>query len=292
VIDHQAIEEDDSPEPVPALPRRKFPWAILIVVALFVLIPFLSWYLTWFGRPLSDSKLEEYLNDREKPRNVQHALSQLGDRIIAGDQDVKRWYPQIINASRHTAPEVRSNAAWAMGQDNNYPEFHAALITLLADASPGVRHNAALQLVRFNDQSGRPELVSMLQPKTVLAERAGVVDMIIDDEGIAVASGAPLARIEGDGGELIEIRAAEDSRVEKVLASDDSRVGAGEALIVLLPSADQVRATLTALAYVGLPEDIPAIQQYTRQTPGVPGDVNKQASLVIEAIKERAGASR
>lgn len=289
VIDHQAIE-DDSLEPVPA--RRKFPWAILVVVALFVLIPFLSWYLTWFGRPLSDSKLEEYLNDREKPRNVQHALSQLGDRIIAGDPDVKRWYPQIIDASRHTAPEVRSNAAWTMGQDNKYPEFHAALIALLGDANPSVRHNAALQLVRFNDQSGRSELVSMLQPKTLVADRAGVVDMIVEDEGIALASGAPVARIKGDGGELSEVRAAENGRVEKVIASDDSRVEAGGAILVLLPSTEQVRETLKALALVGQPDDIPAIQQYTRQMPGVPDDVNRQASLVIEMIQRRASGSR
>lgn len=289
-MDHQVFDEEDSS--IPAAPRRKFPWAILIVVALFILIPFLSWYGTWFGRPLSDSKIEEYLNDQEKPRNVQHALGQIGDRIIAGDPDVKRWYPRIIDASRHTAPEVRSIAAWAMGQDNAFPEFHAALIALLRDSNPSVRHNAALQLVRFNDQSGRVELVSMLQPRTLVAEKAGIVDMIIEDEGIALASGAPVARIKGDDGKLSEVRADEDGRVEKVIASDDFRIEAGGALLVLLPSAEQVRATLNALAIVGQPEDIPAIQQYTRQKPGVADDVSKQASLVIQFIQDRASKAR
>jgi HEAT repeat protein len=234
----------------------------------------------------------EYLADKEKPRNVQHALSQLGDRIIAGDQEVKRWYPLIIEASRHEAPEVRSNAAWAMGQDNSNPEFHAALIRLLTDANPTVRHNAALQLVRFNDQSGRSELVSMLQPETLLAKRAGVVDLIIEEEGIAVAAGSPLARIKGDDGQVIEIRAAEDARIEKVIASDDSRIDEGAPVIVLVPSIKQVEATLNALAIVGQPEDIPTIERYTRPMLGVPDYVNRQAALVIEAIKGRAAEAR
>lgn len=292
MIDHQAFDEENPLTPAPSEPRRKFPWAMLVVAAVFVLTAFLSWYGTWFGRTLSDTKMEEYLTDKEKPRNVQHALSQLGDRIIAGDQGVKKWYPRIIEASRHSAPEVRSNAAWTMGQDNTQPEFHAALINLLTDPNPTVRHNAALQLVRFNDQSGRSELVSMLQPETLLAKRAGVVDMIIEEEGIAVAAGSPLARIRGDDGEVIEMRAAEDARVEKVIVPDESRVDEGAPLVVLVPSIKQVEATLNALAIIGQPEDVPTIERYTRPMLGVPDYVNRQASLVIEAIRERAAEAR
>ncbi|HVF91944.1 MAG TPA: HEAT repeat domain-containing protein [Blastocatellia bacterium] len=290
MTDKQVFDEEDSL--APAAPRRKFPWGILVVVALFVLIPFFSWYGTWFGRPLSDARIEEYLSDKEKPRNVQHALGQIGDRIIAGDQGVKRWYPRIIEASRNPAPEVRTIAAWTMGQDNAHQEFHAALISLLSDPSPSVRHNAALQLVRFNDQSGRSELVAMLQPRTLVAEKAGVTEMIIEDEGIAVAAGAPVARIKGDNGEVSEVRATENGRVERVIASDDTRIDAGGAVMVLLPSAEQVRETLKALAIVGQLEDIPAIQHFTRQIPGVPDDVNKQAAQVIELIQKRAAEAR
>src|SRR6267154_1974511 len=50
-----------------------------------------------------------------------------------------------------------------MGQDNKSEEFHQALQSLLSDNDPLVRRNAALQLVRFGDGSGRPELRSMLQ---------------------------------------------------------------------------------------------------------------------------------
>src|SRR5687767_1696504 len=130
--------------------KRKYPWAMIVVIFLFVLIPFLSWYGSWFGRPLSDAQIETYLNDREKPRNVQHALSFIGNKIIEGDATMQRWYPTVIRVSRHEVAEVRKVAAWAMGQDNRNEEFHQALLALLRDEDAGVRHNAAVQLIRFN----------------------------------------------------------------------------------------------------------------------------------------------
>ena len=42
-----------------------------------------------------------------------------------------------------------------MGQDNKSEEFHQALLSLLNDNDPLVRRNAALQLVRFGDGSGK-----------------------------------------------------------------------------------------------------------------------------------------
>jgi vesicle coat complex subunit len=46
-----------------------------------------------------------------------------------------------------------------MGFDNTSQEFHNALLKLLHDQEPIVRRNAALALVRFNDNSGREELL-------------------------------------------------------------------------------------------------------------------------------------
>src|SRR2546430_4978954 len=43
---------------------------------LIVLMPFLFWWNTWFGRHLSDQQLNEYLHDDKKPRHIQHALVQ------------------------------------------------------------------------------------------------------------------------------------------------------------------------------------------------------------------------
>ena len=48
---------------------------------LIVLMPFLFWWNTWFGRHLSDQQLTEYLHDDKKPRHIQQALVQMGDRM-------------------------------------------------------------------------------------------------------------------------------------------------------------------------------------------------------------------
>ncbi len=286
---NQPVNDDESATPQGRGPSRKYPWAILVVIVLFVVIPFISWYGTWFGRPLSDSRMTEYLHDQEKPRNVQHALAQLGNRIIDRDQSVKQFYPDVIAASQHQQAEVRMTAAWVMGQDNTYGDFHSALLPLLQDPNPGVRHNAALGLVRFGDSSGRPELIAMLEPYRVRSESAGVVELIIKEEGIAVAANGPLARVRQDDGKTIELHAPEAGRVESLLVADNSRVGAGAELMRLSPSTEQVWEALRALYLVGQPEDIPSVQHYTRPTPAMPDSVLKQAASTLEAIRERAG---
>ncbi len=263
-------------------------FAMPIVVVLLLLTLFLSWYGTWFGRSISNEKLAAYLHDKEKPRNVQHAVAQIGERIIKGDKSVLEWYPALIETSKHPSPEVRLTAAWAMGQDNSYPEFRSALLGLLEDSHPGVRHNAALSLVRFNDATGRPELVRMLSPYTLRAETGGTIELIIEEEGVAVAGGSPLARITDSGGNASIIHAPEDGRVERVMASDDAVVEAGAELMVLLPSTNQVWESLRALYLIGQPEDAPHILRYTRPGPGVPEHVQKQAAATLEAIRARS----
>ncbi|HWP43203.1 MAG TPA: HEAT repeat domain-containing protein [Blastocatellia bacterium] len=287
MIDEHSIDDDAMHRPDPQPQRRKYPWAILIVVAVFVIVPFISWYGTWFGRPLSDSKLEEYLNDREKPRNVQHALAQIANRIIDGDKSVEKWYPGVIAAAGSETPEVRLTAAWVMGQDNTREEFHAALRSLLEDPHPGVRHNAALALVRFGDASGRPELVRMLNPTRLQAPTAGTIEFILEEEGTPVATGAPLARIKGDDGQTSELHAPEDGRIDLLVVADGSRVEAGREVLVLSPSTDQVWEALRALYLVGRMEDIPHIERYARGVPGMGDRIQKQALAAIEAIRAR-----
>lgn len=288
MIDEQHIQDEpESPQP---LARRKFPWGMMLVAASFVIIAFLSWYGSWFGRPLSDSKIGEYLSDREKPRNVQHALSQIADRIIKGDQSVRQWYPAVIASAENPSPEVRLTAAWTMGQDNSNQEFHQALLSLLKDGDPGVRHNAALALVRFGDGAGRAELVAMLKPYSLKAETAGVAEAIIEEEGIAVAHGSPLTRIKQDDGQIMEIRAPEDGRVETVIATDGAFIQPGDELVVLSPSVAQVENVLVALALVGRPEDVAAIERYTQMIQGMPDHIREMAGRAIREINRRAAA--
>jgi HEAT repeat protein len=232
--------------------------------------------------------MEEYLHDENKPRNIQHALAQIGNRIIDGDQAVKRFYPEVVSASRHQQPEVRMTAAWAMGQDNTYQDFHPALLLLLKDSVPGVRHNAALGLVRFGDVSARAELVAMLQRQSVRAEDAGTVELLLKEPGLALAAGAPLARIHRNDGTTVEIHAPESGRIESISVSDGKNVEAGDELMNISPSSEEVWEALRALYVVGTGDDIPFIQPYTRPTSTMPDRIQKQASSTIEQIRERA----
>lgn len=284
----QPTLDDNSETQERRAPSRKYPWAILVVVVLFVVIPFISWYGTWFGRPLSDSKMTEFLHDQNKPRNVQHALSQLADRIIAGDQAAIRFYPDIIDTAHNPQAEVRMTAAWVMGQDNTYQDFHAALLGLLEDPSPGVRHNAALWLVRFGDSSSRAELVAMLKSYPVHADGGGAVELIVKEAGTSVAPNAPLSRIRQADGKLIENRAPEAGRVESIAVADGAKIEAGAEVMTLAPSAEQVWEALRALYFVGQPEDIPSVQRYLRPMSTMPDKIQKQAASTLEAIRERA----
>ena len=135
-------------------PKRPSNFWLIIVAALFIIVPFLAWYLTWFGRSLSDADIATYLAEEKNPRHIQHALLQLEQRMEHQDPSVKKFYPQIIALTKSPTAEVRKTAAWVMGQDNKSEEFHRALLDLLKDTDPVVRRNAALQLVRFGDAAG------------------------------------------------------------------------------------------------------------------------------------------
>src|SRR5215475_563917 len=142
---------------------------------LIVLMPFLFWWGTWFGRPLSDKQIGEYPNDEKHPRHIQHALVWLGDRMARRDAATKRWYPDIARLAAHPVEEVRNTDAWVMGQDNASQAFHDALLKMLRDPSIIVRGNAALSLVRFGDPSGRLQIVALLQPAKILAPAQGSI---------------------------------------------------------------------------------------------------------------------
>src|SRR3954470_21801054 len=135
---------DSSTSNVIAVPqRRRTPLSFIVLAILFVVVPFLTWYLTWFGRSLSDDSITSYLNDAQNVRHVQQALTQIEGRIEKGDQSVKRWYPKIVELSTSNVTEIRKTVAWVMGQDNKAEEFHAGLRKLLQDSQPVVRRNAA-----------------------------------------------------------------------------------------------------------------------------------------------------
>jgi hypothetical protein len=168
----------------PPKPRRAS-LPLIILAALFIIVPFLTWYGTWFGRDISDEEIATYLADEKNPRHIQHALSRVEERIEREDPTVRKFYPQVTALTKSPTAEIRKTAAWVMGQDNKSEEFHQALLTLLNDAEPLVRRNAALQLVRFGDASGRPELRAMLQSFETKSPIAGsVVSLLSQDTKI------------------------------------------------------------------------------------------------------------
>ena len=151
--------------------RRPGPRAYLLIslfALVLVLFPFLFWYATWFGRKLSDAELDQYFSDKSKPRHVQHALVQVGERI-SQHRSISRWRPNVLEQASSPAIELRQTAAWIMGQDREYAPFHDALRHLIEDPQPMVRRNAALALAGFGDPTVRLELVAMLRPYTIAA---------------------------------------------------------------------------------------------------------------------------
>ena len=274
-----------------SLERRGLSWPLIILAALFIIAPFLTWYGTWFGRHLSDAKIDEYLSDEKKPRHIQHALSQIEERMVKNDARAKRWYPQIIALAGSPVTEFRKTAAYMMGFDNKAEEFHNALIRLLEDEQPGVRRQAALSLVTFNDARGRAELRAMLEPFTITATSDGVMGSVVS-EGSSVREGTLMARINRDGEESKEVRSPLPGKVKSVAAVEGARVGVGDTLFIIAPDNQFVWEALRALYWVGEREDLPLVERYVSASEGLPERVNKQAAMTIKAIQSRMeGAS-
>jgi biotin carboxyl carrier protein len=253
---------------------------------LIVLMPFLFWWSTWFGRRLSDTQITQYLNDDKHPRHIQHALVQLGERMARQDAGATRWYPQLLRLASHSVEEVRNTDAWVMGQDTSAAAFHETLLKMLRDSSQMVRGNAALSLVRFGDARGRPQIVALLRPATVVAPAAGRVTNI-DKIGTAVRQGGLIAKLE-NGERTTEIRTPITGRIRSLSVATGATVADGAEVATIDPSSEQVWEALRALYLVGQVDDLAAIRIYERNVPGVPDRLREQARLTEKAIQERA----
>jgi hypothetical protein len=258
---------------------------ILLLAGLLVAATFLAWYFSWFGRELSDADISKYLADEKSPRHVQHALLQVQQRMERGDRSAKNWYPQLIALSSNPEPEFRLTVAWLMGFDNSSQEFHNALRNLLADSEPIVRRNAALALVRFNDASGRQELVAVLKPYSITAPVDGVIASSMK-EGATVARRTLLARIQQREGKIVEIRSPLPGRVGKIVKANGSQVSTGEEVMTLNSDEESVWEALRGLAIVGTKDDLPAVESYASSN-DVSARVKEQARLAAEAINRR-----
>ena len=267
--------------------QSRSPWPLALLAALFIIVPFMFWYGTWFGRPLSDEKTEQYLRDEKTPRHVQHALAQIAERIARGDQSVTRWYPQIVGLEKHPVADVRMTIAWVMGEDHNSEEFRVVLLSLLEDSEPMVRRNAALALVRYKDASGRPEICAMLKPYTIVAATEGTAQTVLTD-GTPVKREAMLARIKSSEDRIEEIRSPLPGMVEKSLVREGDQIERGRVLFILAPDINSVWEGLRALYLIGETEDLADVEVYARGVERMPDRIKQQAALTIEAVKRRS----
>jgi biotin carboxyl carrier protein len=273
-----------------AQPQKSFGgrWAvaILILALLFVLMPFLFWNATWFGRPITENQIAKALADRSHPREIQHVLSQFETRIEKGDPSVRRWYPQMVALAKDPIDEIRVTDAWVMGQDNTSQDFHSALLPMLNDPNPMVQRNAALSLVRFQDDSGHALIVSMLRPYVMDSPLAGVLATRLKTADI-VNPGTLVAHIQSEG-KSNEVRAQVPGTVERWLVSDGATVTAGQPILSLAPNESMAWEALRALYLAGRPEDLPDVERFVRGIDGMSPQVAVQAQDTARAIRDRA----
>jgi hypothetical protein len=312
-----------SANPIPAVPSEA-PTALIkpgmsraqkllffLTAWLICLMPFLFWWNTWFGRKLSDQQLTEYLHDAKKPRHIQQALVQVGERITRHDASTKQWYPDLVRLAADPVEEVRNTDAWVMGQDTTGAGFHETLLKMLSDSSQMVRGNAALSLVRFGDATGRPQILALLQPAEVTVPTSGPIGpsatqdswsdrgrfaQVVDTAavGTTIRQGGVVAKISTavftDGTGVVELRSPLTGRLHNLSAPRGKTVHPGDVIATIDPGTEQVWEALRALYLIGQPDDLTAIRPYERDVPDVSNDVRRQALETEQAIRKRSGS--
>lgn len=256
----------------------------LSLLWLLVLMPFLFWRGTWFGRPLSDQQLETYLHDNN-PSHAQHALLQLGNRMAHKDPTVEVWYPELVELAAAPDEVVRAASARVMGEDSSSSVFHDQLRQMLDDDSSAVRQEAALSLARFGDGAGHDLILALLQPWKAGAPRPGrVVELAMG--GMNITPDGVLVKLDC-GGSLVDIHPPHAGRVGSALVHPGEQVAAGAELVTLEPSADFAWRGLRALTSIGRSEDLPTVDAYLNFSPLVHERIRQQAVLTDKTIRDR-----
>jgi len=99
------------------------------------------------------------ISQNEKhPRHVQHALLTDSAASREANPSARQWYPRILELAANPEPEFRllPPGRWLRQQGGR---IHQTCLKVLHDNEPLVAAGMQPALVRFNDPSGRNELL-------------------------------------------------------------------------------------------------------------------------------------
>lgn len=265
--------------------RNKGPLLLMGILILTAVIGVASWYSSSFKRALTDEQIIERLEAGE-PRDIQHALSQLEERLSFRYEGRERFRAPVVALANNEHVEIRRQVAWVMGREPA-PIYRETLTLLLADPDLGVRNNAACSLSNFYDPLARPVLLKGLEAFDILAEADGTLDLKLD-VGDAASLGTGLGSIKNGEGEGIPVRTPLNGFIEALPKGKDGDVVVGDVVARISPDPQIVVNLLTALGAVATLDDVPKLQAYAsggveRMTP----EVEAAAKAAIAAVKKR-----
>ncbi len=282
--------EESTPTSVKSPPK----WPIFLLLAAALIVPAMFWRQSWFGGHLSDGEILRRLSQGENPRQLQHACEQISQRMQRDPQGARQFYDPLVSLADHPDEQIRCVVAWLMGEEGGgYQPFHQALLGLVNDQAPGVRYNAALALVRFDEQAARPVLCEMLVPYTVSAEWEGPSSEGVVIESLArkdpVRPRTQIALVDTGQEEPEPVLAPLAGRIGQLLVGVGRPVTKGQPLCVIEPEFQQIYQALRALTLIGEPEDEEYIQPYLDPDNSFSraqrSRLQTQARLAIEAIQ-------
>lgn len=271
-------------------------WPIFLLLAAALIVPAMFWRQSWFGGHLSDEEILRRLGQVENPRQLQHACEQISQRMQRDPQGARQFYEPLESLADHPDEQIRCVVAWLMGEEGGRRQgFHQALLGLLNDQAPGVRYNAALALVRFDEQAARPVLCEMLVPYTVSAEWQGPSPegAVIESLGRKdpVRPRTQIALVDTGQEEPEPVLTPLGGRIGQLLVGVGQTVAKGQPFCTIEPEFQQIYQALRALTLVGKPEDEEYIRPYLDPDNSFSraqrSRLQTQARLATEAIQRR-----
>ena len=266
--------------------RKRSPLLLIVIIVVTALAAVAAWRNSSFKNHLTDDQVHALLSDPEAaPRDVQHALSQLEERLAPQYPGRERFRDSVVRLASVAPPEIRRQVAWVMGREPA-EVYRSTLVRQLEDEDVAVRLNAACSLSNFRDSLARRPLLKGLEPFRILAPVSGTQDLKVDVDQPA-SSGAALGVVEGSE-EPRDIRTPLSGFVQGLPAGKDGAVSAGDPVLLLAPDPKVILNVLVALRTVGKSADVPALKPFAEGTvERMDQEVQDAASATIKAIERR-----